>query len=113
VLGADIIKAKLEKGVRQQFILQAHDLSDGLTTGNRISLLGNRNNWTVGTVATIWIDISNIISSPHCGYLVPATQIASFLRAGCRVKVLLADVCWSGITGVCKLLTITKDPWFP
>ncbi|KAI4748585.1 hypothetical protein E4T50_01085 [Aureobasidium sp. EXF-12298] len=56
VLGADIIKAKLEKG-------------------ETVSLY-----W--GTATT---------GRPHCGYLVPATQIASFLRAGCRVKVLLAD----------------------
>ncbi|KEQ95251.1 hypothetical protein AUEXF2481DRAFT_39790 [Aureobasidium subglaciale EXF-2481] len=28
---------------------------------------------------------------PHCGYLVPAMQIASFLQAGCKVKILLAD----------------------
>ncbi|KAH0288293.1 tyrosyl-tRNA synthetase [Aureobasidium namibiae CBS 147.97] len=57
VLGADIIKAKLEKG-------------------ETVSLY-----W--GTATT---------GRPHCGYLVPATQIASFLRAGCRVKVLLADI---------------------
>merc|ERR1711939_727061 len=29
---------------------------------------------------------------PHCGYFVPLTKIADFLRAGVRVKVLLADV---------------------
>lgn len=29
---------------------------------------------------------------PHCGYFVPCLQIASFLRAGCKVKVLLADI---------------------
>lgn len=29
---------------------------------------------------------------PHCGYFVPCLQIAKFLQAGCRVKVLLADV---------------------
>lgn len=29
---------------------------------------------------------------PHCGYFVPMMKIAHFLRAGCRVKVLLADV---------------------
>lgn len=53
------------------------------------------------------------LSSPHCGYLVPATQIASFLQAGCRVKVLLADVRWSGVSNVCELLTLKKDPWLP
>ncbi|KAI9718123.1 MAG: hypothetical protein M1828_006821 [Chrysothrix sp. TS-e1954] len=29
---------------------------------------------------------------PHCAYFVPMLKIASFLRAGCRVKILLADV---------------------
>lgn len=29
---------------------------------------------------------------PHCGYFVPMLKIASFLRAGLRVKVLLADI---------------------
>lgn len=29
---------------------------------------------------------------PHCGYFVPMLQIASFLQAGCKVKVLLADI---------------------
>jgi len=29
---------------------------------------------------------------PHCGYFVPTLQIASFLKAGCKVKVLLADI---------------------
>ena len=29
---------------------------------------------------------------PHCGYFVPMMKIAHFLRAGCKVKVLLADV---------------------
>lgn len=29
---------------------------------------------------------------PHCGYFVPMLQIASFLRAGCTVKILLADI---------------------
>jgi tyrosyl-tRNA synthetase len=29
---------------------------------------------------------------PHCGYLVPMTKLAHFLRAGCEVTVLLADL---------------------
>ncbi|ERF71839.1 Tyrosine--tRNA ligase [Endocarpon pusillum Z07020] len=29
---------------------------------------------------------------PHCGYFVPMIKIAQFLRAGCRVKILLADI---------------------
>ncbi|GAB7352224.1 hypothetical protein MBLNU459_g2698t1 [Dothideomycetes sp. NU459] len=29
---------------------------------------------------------------PHCGYFVPTLKIAEFLRAGCTVKVLLADI---------------------
>ena len=29
---------------------------------------------------------------PHCGYFVPMMKIAQFLRAGCKVKILLADV---------------------
>lgn len=29
---------------------------------------------------------------PHCGYFVPMLKIAHFLRAGCTVKVLLADI---------------------
>ncbi|KAL7273679.1 Tyrosine--tRNA ligase cytoplasmic [Rhizina undulata] len=29
---------------------------------------------------------------PHCGYFVPMVKIAHFLRAGCEVKILLADV---------------------
>jgi tyrosyl-tRNA synthetase len=29
---------------------------------------------------------------PHCGYFVPMMKIAHFLRAGCKVKILLADV---------------------
>lgn len=29
---------------------------------------------------------------PHCGYFVPMVKIAHFLRAGCTVKILLADV---------------------
>jgi tyrosyl-tRNA synthetase len=29
---------------------------------------------------------------PHCGYFVPMMKIAHFLRAGCRVKILLADI---------------------
>ncbi|KAF2157861.1 tyrosyl-tRNA synthetase [Myriangium duriaei CBS 260.36] len=29
---------------------------------------------------------------PHCGYFVPCLQIAKFLAAGCKVKILLADV---------------------
>ena len=29
---------------------------------------------------------------PHCAYFVPMLKVASFLRAGCRVKILLADV---------------------
>jgi len=29
---------------------------------------------------------------PHCGYFVPMMKIAHFLRAGCKVKVLLADI---------------------
>ena len=92
VLGADIIKAKLEKGVCQQLIWRLCAISDDSSTGNRIFVLGNCNNWTVGVVMTISMDFAHVFSSPHCGYLVPATQIASFLRAGCRVKVLLADV---------------------
>ena len=50
VLGADIIKAKLEKGVCQQCIQQVHGASDELLLGNRISLLGHRNNRAVGRV---------------------------------------------------------------
>lgn len=29
---------------------------------------------------------------PHCGYFVPTIKLAHFLRAGCRVKILLADI---------------------
>ena len=29
---------------------------------------------------------------PHCGYFVPIVKIAAFLRAGCNVKILLADI---------------------
>lgn len=29
---------------------------------------------------------------PHCGYFVPMLKIAHFLQAGCKVKVLLADI---------------------
>ena len=29
---------------------------------------------------------------PHCGYFVPIVKLADFLRAGCVVKILLADV---------------------
>lgn len=29
---------------------------------------------------------------PHCGYFVPMTKLADFLRAGCEVTVLLADL---------------------
>lgn len=29
---------------------------------------------------------------PHCGYFVPMVKLAHFLRAGCEVKVLLADI---------------------
>ncbi|KAF2795466.1 tyrosyl-tRNA synthetase [Melanomma pulvis-pyrius CBS 109.77] len=29
---------------------------------------------------------------PHCGYFVPVLKIAQFLQAGCRVKILLADI---------------------
>ncbi|KAL8831539.1 MAG: hypothetical protein Q9191_000817 [Dirinaria sp. TL-2023a] len=29
---------------------------------------------------------------PHCGYFVPILKIAHFLRAGCTVKILLADI---------------------
>lgn len=29
---------------------------------------------------------------PHCGYFVPMIKIAQFLRAGCQVKILLADI---------------------
>lgn len=29
---------------------------------------------------------------PHCGYLVPMTKLAHFLKAGCEVRVLLADL---------------------
>ncbi|KAK2735869.1 hypothetical protein FQN57_001075 [Myotisia sp. PD_48] len=29
---------------------------------------------------------------PHCGYFVPIVKLAHFLRAGCRIKILLADI---------------------
>ena len=29
---------------------------------------------------------------PHCGYFVPMVKLAQFLRAGCTVKILLADI---------------------
>ncbi|CAR21508.1 Tyrosine--tRNA ligase [Lachancea thermotolerans] len=29
---------------------------------------------------------------PHCGYFVPMTKLADFLKAGCEVRVLLADL---------------------
>ncbi|SZF06067.1 unnamed protein product [Blumeria hordei] len=29
---------------------------------------------------------------PHCGYLVPMIKVAELLRAGCHVKILLADI---------------------
>jgi tyrosyl-tRNA synthetase len=29
---------------------------------------------------------------PHIGYLVPMSKIADFLKAGCTVKILLADL---------------------
>ncbi|KAI5305564.1 hypothetical protein KEM55_008935, partial [Ascosphaera atra] len=29
---------------------------------------------------------------PHCGYFVPIVKLAHFLRAGCHIKILLADV---------------------
>ncbi|KAL2057205.1 hypothetical protein ABVK25_002258 [Lepraria finkii] len=29
---------------------------------------------------------------PHCGYFVPIIKIAHFLKAGCKVKILLADI---------------------
>ncbi|KAL9615224.1 MAG: hypothetical protein Q9167_000318 [Letrouitia subvulpina] len=29
---------------------------------------------------------------PHCGYFVPMVKIAQFLRAGCTIKILLADI---------------------
>ena len=29
---------------------------------------------------------------PHCGYFVPMVKIAHFLKAGCKVKILLADI---------------------
>lgn len=63
-----------------------------LMTGNRLSVLGNRNDWPVYITSIVYLNCADYLSSPHCGYLVPATQIASFLQAGCRVKVLLADV---------------------
>jgi hypothetical protein len=62
VLGADIIKAKLEKGVCQWIIQWAHDISDRFSTGNRLSLLGNCNNRTVGPAKFIWSTLANIAS---------------------------------------------------
>ncbi|KAI4216875.1 MAG: hypothetical protein LQ351_000824 [Letrouitia transgressa] len=29
---------------------------------------------------------------PHCGYFVPMVKVAQFLRAGCTIKILLADI---------------------
>ncbi|KAI5303062.1 Tyrosine--tRNA ligase cytoplasmic [Ascosphaera pollenicola] len=29
---------------------------------------------------------------PHCGYFVPMVKLAHFLRAGCHIKILLADI---------------------
>lgn len=39
--------------------------------------------WYLGTATT---------GRPHCGYFVAMVNIAQFLRAGCAVKVLLADI---------------------
>jgi tyrosyl-tRNA synthetase len=51
---------------------------------------------------------------PHCGYLVPAMQIASFLQAGCKIKVLLADVRDSKVARfLLQMLTIRKDSRIP
>lgn len=33
-----------------------------------------------------------ITGRPHCGYLVPMIKIAEFLKAGCKVKILCADL---------------------
>ncbi|KAI9704551.1 MAG: hypothetical protein M1820_005464 [Bogoriella megaspora] len=33
-----------------------------------------------------------ITGRPHCGYFVPMLKIAEFLKAGCTVKILLADI---------------------
>lgn len=33
-----------------------------------------------------------ITGRPHCGYFVPMIKIAEFLRAGCKVKILMADL---------------------
>lgn len=33
-----------------------------------------------------------ITGRPHCGYFVPMIKVAEFLKAGCRVKILMADL---------------------
>jgi hypothetical protein len=46
--------------------------------------------------------------------VVPAMQIASFLQAGCKIKVLLADVRDSKVARfLLQMLTIRKDSRIP
>lgn len=33
-----------------------------------------------------------ITGRPHCAYFVPMIKVAEFLRAGCKVKILMADL---------------------
>ncbi|KAF2876683.1 hypothetical protein BDV95DRAFT_674548 [Massariosphaeria phaeospora] len=57
-------------------VLNPEIMEDALKTGAPLKIY-----W--GTATT---------GRPHCGYFVPVLKIAQFLRAGCHVKILLADI---------------------
>lgn len=66
----DLIKVNLQEVLNQEIIEEV------LKKGEPLKIY-----W--GTATT---------GRPHCGYFVPVLKLAQFLQAGCRVKILLADI---------------------
>ena len=70
--------------VEEKFSLITRNLQEVLGGETMKAILSERHlNMYWGTATT---------SSPHIGYLVPISKIADFLKAGCKVRILLADL---------------------
>ncbi len=72
-------------GIKERFDIIRRNTAEILTEGELIKLLQDKKNPVMywGTAIT---------GKPHIGYFFPALKIADFLKAGFRVKILLADL---------------------
>eukprot|EP00158_Paraphelidium_tribonemae_P008817 Partr_v1_DN28694_c1_g1_i1_m50054 putative tyrosyl-tRNA synthetase len=83
--GLDLSKDAVDMSVDEKYALITRNLQEVLGGDTIRSVLES-----TGSLSLYWGTATT--GKPHIGYFVPMSKIADFLKAGCKVKVLLADL---------------------